>query len=44
MQELKFEQVEDVNGGVIPFIVAVVFYDAALIATMALVQSAMREK
>ena len=34
MQELTFEQVEEVSGGIVPFILAVVAIDAGLQATM----------
>lgn len=34
MHELTFVQVEEVNGGGVPFIMAVVAIDAGLLATM----------
>ncbi|WP_333608687.1 class IIb bacteriocin, lactobin A/cerein 7B family [Arsukibacterium sp.] len=41
MQELTFEQVEEVNGGVVWFIAAVVVIDAALIGAMVGMQQEM---
>lgn len=44
MQELTFEQVEDVSGGVIWFIASVVVVDAALIGTMIGMQQEMAKE
>lgn len=41
MQELTFEQVEEVSGGILPFIAAVVLIDAALIGVMVGMQQEM---
>ena len=43
MRELSVKEIENVNGGIIPFIVAVVSVDVGLIASMFVVQSAMRK-
>lgn len=42
MKELNFEEVQNVNGGIVPFIVAVVAIDLGLIASMKLAQMSMK--
>jgi lactobin A/cerein 7B family class IIb bacteriocin len=44
MQELKFDQIKDANGGFIPFIIAGVAIDGVLIGTMGLLSMAMSRK
>jgi lactobin A/cerein 7B family class IIb bacteriocin len=41
MQDLNMTEIQDVSGGIVPFIVAVVAIDAGLIAAMGIAQMAM---
>jgi len=44
MRELNVSEMEQVNGGIIPLIIAVASIDLGLIASMLIVQSAMSHK
>jgi len=44
MRELGANEIQEVNGGIIPFIVAVVAIDVGLISTMLIVQSSIDKK
>ncbi|MBL4832046.1 MAG: class IIb bacteriocin, lactobin A/cerein 7B family [Aliivibrio sp.] len=44
MRELNTCEIEEVNGGIIPLIIAIVSIDVGLIASMFVVQSAMGKK
>lgn len=44
MRELNVNEIQDVNGGVLPLIIFVVSMDVGLIGTMLIVQSAMGSK
>lgn len=41
MTELNLEQLQDINGGVLPFIIAVAAFDLGVIASMWVVGKAM---
>ncbi|WP_371194099.1 class IIb bacteriocin, lactobin A/cerein 7B family [Glaciecola sp. SC05] len=43
MKELNMTEVQDVNGGVVPFIVGVIAIDVGLIAAMGIAHMAMHK-